>query len=281
MRVAIDIGGTTTRIARAPADRPAIELIERMPTRSAFADEMVAIEGVLAGLPAGEISGIGVSVGARVARDGSRVAVAPNLRDYEGQPLAARLAERFQVPVRLAHDTICGLLAEATSGALRGVDRAAYLTVSTGTGAAVRLGRDGAHVHLSIEFGHQLLAGNTLPCLCGQIGCVETLTGGRQLAARYGREVEAIDDPRMWGEIVDALAIGIVNLGWLTRVERVALGGGIALGSRLLRERLPARMAALRVGESPLELVWSALGERAPLLGALALLDTAESGILH
>jgi predicted NBD/HSP70 family sugar kinase len=212
------------------------------------------------------------------------VAVAPNLRDYEGRRFARDLAERCGLParsVRLAHDPICGLLAERRFGVLQDSSRCAYVTASTGTGAAIYLGPDdGSGQALSIEFGHQLLDGGTRKCLCGQTGCLETYTGGRQLARRYGRPLEEIEDAAVWDALYERLALGLVNLAQLTRVEVVALSGSIALKHEgfldALRERVRARLRGMA-----LRLELAALGEQAPLLGAALLPDTPESAVLH
>ena len=76
------------------------------------------------------------------------------------------------------------------------------------------------------------------------------------------------------------LAAGIVNLSWLARVEAIALSGGIALNSTYLREHLQASVNALRIGDE-IRLLWSQLGENAPIIGAALLIDTPESTILH
>src|SRR5262249_12236014 len=127
-------------------------------------------------------------------------------------PLVRQLEEVSGCPVRLAHDTVCGLLGEKAFGALAPFDLCAYVTVSTGTGAAIQLGKDGRALTVSMEFGHQLLAGNTRQCLCGQIGCLETVTGGKQIALRLGREAAEIDDRAFWEELTESLALGMVNL---------------------------------------------------------------------
>src|SRR6185312_11844962 len=168
--------------------------------------------------------GIGVSLGGRIARDGASVLVAPNLRDYEGRPFVQDLsAQCGSLPVRLAHDAVCGLLAERRAGALAGVERCAYLTLSTGTGCAIHLAAadGGAGVTLSIELGHQLLDHNPRVCLCGQVGCLETYTGGRQLALRYGQPIESLpaaESLDLWRDFAEKLSIGLVNLAHLTRV---------------------------------------------------------------
>ena len=266
--VALDIGGTNTRIALfdAPARSTASLSLDPFPTEERYERQLdqitkaiskithpVSLNGPAESILTNAVSiktnpishqanliseqtnaiSIGVSIGARLAHDGSGVAIAPNLRDYEGRPFARDLAERCGLPaqsVRLAHDPVCGLLAERRFGVLRDVDRSAYVTVSTGTGAAIYLGSTGETGQaLSIEFGHQVLDGDTRECLCGQVGCLETYTGGRRLALRYGRPLEEIEDAAVWDALYDKLALGLVNLAQLTRVEVVALSGAIAL----------------------------------------------------
>ncbi|HEY7093285.1 MAG TPA: ROK family protein, partial [Ktedonobacterales bacterium] len=202
----------------------------------------------------------------------------------EGRPFAHDLATRCGLPirsVRLAHDPVCGLLAERRFGVLRDADRCAYMTVSTGTGAAIYLGSPGELGQaLSIEFGHQILDRDTRECLCGQVGCLETYTGGRQLALRYGRPLEEIEDMAVWEALYDKLALGLVNLAQLTRVEVVALSGAIALRHEgfldELRERVEKRLRGMA-----LRLELAALGEQAPLVGAAHLPDLPERVILH
>ncbi len=280
MYLAIDNGGSTTRIGRiSDLRRPAVELVEQFPTFQRYAEQIEKLLSRIA-LCNERLEGIGISLGGHIASDGFTVRNAANLRDYEGQPLVRQLQEVFGCSVRLAHDTVCGLLAEKTFGALAPFDCCAYLTVSTGTGAAIQLRKGARALTVSMEMGHQLLGGNTHSCLCGQIGCLETITGGRQIALRYGREAAEIDEVDFWQEFTEALALGIVNLARLTRVEAIAVSGGIALHVPYLKEHLPERVAVLGVRDAP-RLFWSELGEDAPLLGAALLLATPETTLIH
>jgi glucokinase len=281
MYLAIDIGGSTTRVGRINnLSQPQFISLEQFSTFQRYTAQIEAITGILAAVQGEHPEGIGISLGGHIASDGLTVRDAANLRDYEGQPFVQQLQEVAGCPVRMAHDTVCGLLAEKTFGALASFDRTAYLTVSTGTGAAIQLCKDGQRLTVSMEMGHQLLAGNTRLCLCGQIGCLETITGGRQIALRFGCEAAEIKDQAFWQEFTEALALGIVNLARLTRVEAVAISGGIALHVPSLREHLPARVAAFCVRDAP-QLFWSQLGENAPLLGAALLLQTPEATLVH
>jgi allose kinase len=317
--VAVDIGGTNTRVAlfTSPARSTADISLDPFPTEELYEEQLDQITNAMRkltnhvglhrpdeGIFTNEVSrktnavshqanqvryqtntiSIGVSIGARLARDGSGVAVAPNLRDYEGRPFARDLAEHYGALVqfvRLAHDPVCGLLAERRFGVLQDAGRCAYVTVSTGTGAAIYLASAGdTGQTLSIEFGHQVLDGDTRECLCGQVGCLETYTGGRQLALRYGRPLEELEDAAVWDALYDKLALGLVNLAQLTRVEAVALSGAITLKHDgfldAVRERVEARLRGMT-----LRLKLATLGEQAPLVGAALLPATPEGAILH
>ena len=281
MYLAIDNGGSTTRIGRInDLHSPLFEDIEQFATSQSYAVQIEKLLRSIAALHGDHLEGIGISLGGHIADDGLTVRDAANLRDYEGQAFVRHLQETAGCPVRLAHDTVCGLLAEKTFGALASFERTAYLTVSTGTGAAIQLCKNGQALTVSMEMGHQLLAGNTRSCLCGQVGCLETITGGRQIALRFGCEAAQIEDAAFWKEFTEALALGIVNLARLTRIEAIALSGGIALHVAYLREHLPERVAALCMRDVP-QLFWSQLGENPPLLGAALLLVTPEATIIH
>ena len=254
--------------------------IARFPTEQMYDRQMALLTQAMTPRTCPSCVASASTLGARITRDGAAVLEGPNLRDYEGKPLVRQLEQRFGCQVRLAHDAVCGVLAETALGVLQPFDRCAYLTVSTGTGAAIQLRKPPNVVTLSIEMGHQIMPGNTRECLCGQIGCIETYTGGKQIALRHGRDASEIADPTFWQEFTDVLAAGIVNLSWLARVEAIALSGGIALNSAYLREHLQAKVNALRIGDE-CQLRWSQLGENAPIIGAALLLDTPESTILH
>ena len=310
--IALDIGGTNTRVAlfADPTRSLAFTSLDLLPTAEHYERELdqitkamskitkgVSLNGSSDGIlpdedrikpngisdQASAIS-IGVSIGARLMRDGGGVAVAPNLRDFEGRPFAHDLSARFGASVesaRLAHDPVCGVLAERRFGVLRDAERCAYVTISTGTGAAIYLGSTGETGQaLSIEFGHQTLDGDIRECLCGQLGCLETYTGGRQLALRYGRPLEEIEDAAVWEALYDKLALGLVNLAQLTRVEVVALSGAVALRHegflQAVRERVEKRLHGMA-----LRLELAALGEQAPLVGAALLPEIPAQAILH
>ncbi len=278
--IGVDIGGTNTRIGLFQSlDIPDFVNIARFPTFQSYKEQL---HHILDAVTASNIqySGMGVSFAARIAKDGRSINVAPNLPDYVDKPFADELVNALNCTVRLAHDPVCGLLADKQFGILQQVDRCAYVTVSTGTGAAIELGKAATSRITSIEIGHQILDGNSLKCLCGQVGCLETFTGGRQIELRYGRPVAQITDKAFWDVFSDKLAIGLVNLAQLTRIAVVALSGAIVLKNQFLLPILQEKVNAMLKG-STLKLRTAVLGEDAPIVGAAALFGMSEDRILH
>jgi len=279
--LAIDLGGSNTRLGLFQSlDVPDFTLLGNFPTQSSYADQLEQIVTLLHEQNIGRLVGAGVSVGARVARDGRSMAFGPNFPGYLDRPLAADLGARLGCPVRLGHDTVCGLLSERRFGALREAERAGYLTVSTGTGAAIQLGKGEAALISSIEFGHQVLEDNERLCLCGQVGCLETFTGGRQLELRYGQPIMEFADASFWQVFSSKLALGLLNLALLARLDVVAVSGAIAVENDFLLALVQEKIdASLKWGR--LLLVRADLGVHAPLVGAASLLAVSEATILH
>lgn len=279
--IGVDIGGTSTRVGLFQSlDTADFVLLAKFPTHQSYEQQLRDIITTIDSSGIQNPAGIGVSVAARIAKDGQSVIVAPNLPGYVGKPFSQDLFEQFDCPIRLAHDTVCGLLAEKKFGALQNFDRCAYLTVSTGTGAAIQLGKASTALTSSIEIGHQVLDGNSLRCLCGQVGCLETYTGGRQIELRYGRPITQITGSAFWETFTGKLALGLVNLAQLTRIDVIAISGAIALNNAFLLPMLQKKVNDTLRG-AILELNLAVLGENAPIVGAAVLLGVPENTILH
>ena len=279
--IGIDIGGTSTRMGLfRTLDTPDFTVIAQFSTLQSYERQKQSIITTIERCDTQKIAGIGVSIGGRLAKDGRSVLVAPNLPDYVGQPLAQDLACQFGCPVRLAHDPVCGLLSEKKFGVMHDLERCAYLTLSTGTGAAIQLRKAELALTVSIEIGHQLLDGNPLTCLCGQVGCLETFTGGKQLEQRLGHSLAQANDRAFWELFCDKLALGLVNLAQLTRVEAIVVSGAIALNNAFLVPLLQQKVDTLIRGAA-FTVYRATLGENAPLIGAIALLGVPDETILH
>lgn len=238
------------------------------------------------------LAAVGISLATPLALGGS---VARHTR-WAGFDLEASLSALLPCPVHVDNDANLGARAEARWGELTGCSVGAWVKASTGIGVGLVLG---GRVHrgakgLAGELGHVSTDPQGALCGCGNRGCLERTSGTpalvREYAAVTGRSVTALElvDAALAGDVVarrvidDAgTRIGTALAALVTLIDpaRVVIGGDLAVAGDLLLDPL---VAALRRGAMPavaddVAVVVSALGERAEVLGALALaLDHAQ-----
>ncbi len=315
--IGVDVGGSkvlagevdesgrvlATALRRTPGRRVAVEAVEDALT--------AAVDDVAAGRP---IAGVGLAAAGFVDAAGERVAFAPHL-PWVNDPVRARLAARWGVPVVLENDATCAALAEVTYGAARGTSSAVIVTMGTGIGGGIVLGGEVVRGHhgMAGEFGHAQVVPDGLPCECGRTGCWEQYASGNALvrAAREHlgdrsmgpsvlTELCGGDPARLTGPMVTAaaqdgdlvaraafasvgdwLGIGLAGLVAAFDPEIVVIGGGVSeAGDRLLdpaRDRLARSLVGVPHRPVP-PVVPAALGPRAGLVGG-ALLARRKSSI--
>lgn len=264
--------------------------------------------GLLAQQP-GRLAAIGVSFGGPVDATRGLVRLSHHVPGWEDTPLAARLQAELGAPVAVDNDANVAALGEYTFGAGRGCASLLYLTISTGIGGGWVLGGriwNGAD-GMAGEIGHVVVRPDGAACVCGKRGCLEaeacgwgiaakararlmageqpTIGEGARLLALAGGRPEAVT-AQMTAQVAaagDALAQAVLDdaaealgtgLGGalnLMNPERVVLGGGVTKsGARWWQiVRATARRHALP--QIRVEIVPAALGDDAPLWGAVAL----------
>jgi len=242
-----------------------------------------------AGVSRDRVIGAGMGLPAPIGRDGD-VDDASILPGWVGVNAAAEASARLGIPVEVDNDANLGALAELVWGAARGRSEVAYIKVATGIGAG--LVSDGRIQHgvngIAGEIGHTLVADSGPVCRCGNRGCLETLAStraiadllsasrGEKISTRRLLELNEAGDPaarRLIGDAGEAIGRAIANVCNLLNPECVVVGGDLsAAGDTLLGPlRQSARRNAIPSAVDRLEIVPGVLGERAELLGALAL----------
>ena len=280
MYAVIDLGGTNTSIVTfASLAVPQYTLVAQFPTDQDYARQL---ERILAALDRSghQLEGVGMAIGAQLTPDGLSIEESWTMQAYVGHSIVSDVASATGVAVRAANDNVCGVLAETTLGVLQPWQRSAYLTVSTGTGAGIRLGKGNGSIAWLAQVGHHVVQMDGEPCVCGQRGCVQTITGGQQFLRRYGKPAAEIHDEAVWQEVTETLAIAIVNLSRIARVDAVCVSGGIGYNNTHIRARLAARVRALGPATG-VRVCFPAFGEQAPVIGAALLLADPDVTILH
>lgn len=282
LTLAVDVGGTKMRAGLVGGDgavrwrevEPTPDDPECAPLVELARDVMArgAVDRAVIGLPGRIDYGAGV------------LEHAPNLPERWKAALTEKaLGAALGVDVALANDADLAAVGEAWFGAGRGFSDVAYLTISTGIGAGVVTGGLLVHGRRSVaEVGHTII--DRWARLEGRPATVEELGSGSALTA-LAREGGLADDGRALVELVgagdatatrvfeavmDAVAVGAVNLAHLFTPEVIVVGGGLGLVGDLVLDpirRLVAGHGPWALPE-PIAIVNAELGDDAALAGA-------------
>jgi fructokinase len=199
--------------------------------------------------------------------------------------LTTPLRRALGVPVVIDTDVNGAALAEHRWGSGRGVGTLVYVTVGTGIGGGALVEGRPVHGLVHPEMGHVRIphdrARDPFDGTCPHHGdCWEGLASAPALAARWGREPEALPDEHpAWELEAHYLALGLANVLLVLSPERIVLGGGVMTRTRLfpairrgLGELIGGYLRTPALGEHiETYVVPPALGDRAGVLGALAL----------
>jgi glucokinase len=314
LAIGIDIGGTKLAGGVVSGDGSVLERVANVPTPDQGGDAFVAvvteaIEDLRSRHP--QVAAIGVGAAGLVSWPSGYLNWAPH-NPYRELPLRDLLQEAIGLPVVTDNDANTAALAEYRLGS--GSANFAMITVGTGLGGAVIL--DGelrrGHHGFGSEIGHIVVDHtSSVRCECGLLGCLETVASGSALG-RYGRHAAATDpagtlatlarSAPLTGEIVWAaalagdpvarslfetagrwLGIGIATMVTLFDVDRVVLGGGVAVTGDLLLEPATASFARHLFGAAHrphVDVVLARLGPDAGWIGgALLALDNVTSAV--
>jgi predicted NBD/HSP70 family sugar kinase len=254
------------------------------------AAELVAELLAEANLDEAQVIGAGMGLPGPILQEDGLVGSSAILPGWVGVRAVAEMRRRLDVPILVDNDANLGALAEAAFGAGQDASDLIYLKVASGIGAGLLLngrlyrGTGG----LAGELGHFLVDPNGLVCRCGNRGCLETLAATGALVELLGRShgddmtVQRMLDLARAGDvgcrrvIADAgRAIGraISMLINMLNPELVVVGGDLAAAGDLLLDgvRDSIARAALPSAAEAAEVVTGVLGERAQVLGAIAL----------
>ncbi|AEW97037.1 transcriptional repressor protein [Streptantibioticus cattleyicolor NRRL 8057 = DSM 46488] len=242
------------------------------------------------GIGPGKVIGVGLGVPGPIDVATGVLGSTAILPGWGGINPREELSGRLGMPVHVDNDANLGALGELVWGAGRGVQDLAYIKVASGVGAGLvingRIYRGPGGT--AGEIGHITLDESGPVCRCGNRGCLETFTAARYvlelLRGSHGPELTvpgmvrlARDgDPgcrRVVADVGRHVGMGVANLCNVLNPSRVVLGGDLAEAGELVLAPIRESVAryAIPSAARQLAVVPGALGARAEVLGALAL----------
>jgi predicted NBD/HSP70 family sugar kinase len=265
------------------ADLPAREAIAL--AKDVFADALEESE-----VARDEVVGVGLGLPGPVHRPSGELGNSTILPGWAGTRAAEAVAEALALPVEVENDANLGALGEWMWGAGRGAAHMAYVKAATGIGAgfivanAPYVGAGGT----AGELGHTVVDPGGPICRCGNRGCLETYAGapailsslrdvhGDGLTLQDAVALAIRGDAGCMRAIADAgTAIGtaVATLCNLFNPHRVVVGGDLGAAGELLLGPLRESLVrgAIRSAAEDVTVVQGELGDRAEVLGAVAL----------
>lgn len=290
--VAVDIGGTTTKLAL--VDRQGtVECWQTFSTSGSnsesFVEKLLVAISRLQAPSHGPVLGVSVALAGFVTADGT-LEYNPNLPWLEGAPVAALLQRELGVPVHVESDSNAACAAEYVFGQGRNASRFLCLTGGTGLGVGMIVqGRLLRVAHGCIgDAGHVIVLAGGPRCSCGGRGCAEALLSTAVLGQQYAREsgehgatfrtlvrdaqagnVKAAEIIRQAGYW---LGVAAASLSHILFPDRIAVAGGLSRAGSILFHAAEESFRE-HCGELPLagaSLVPAVTGEHATLIGAAA-----------
>lgn len=309
LRIGIDLGGTNIA-AGIVGNNGTILYKKSIPTGAARPKEAI-IEDIAAlchslcaenGVDFASVASVGIAIPGGVDEATGEILFTPNI-PFTGINIAEILSQKLDnKPVRAVNDANAATIAEVFAGAAKGAENAVMITLGTGVGGGIVIGKkiySGSN-GLAGELGHFVIQAGGEKCGCGRRGCFEAYASGTALirmtmeelntcfmsgeatlmaesgkvsartafdAFRQGDKAAA----RVIEKYTDALACGIVSLINIFQPEVFIIGGGISGEKQFLIDLLQPKIDAeefSRNGKKRARLCTATCGNDAGIIGA-------------
>lgn len=234
---------------------------------------------------------IGISTAGQVDRKtGSIIYASDNLPAYTGMKVKEIFKRAFSVPVEVINDVNAAALGEIHYGAGKLADNLLCLTYGTGIGGAIMIKKEIYEGTKGIagEVGHMLLYPGGKKCTCGKFGCYEQYastsalvrkaqslnscyTNGKTLFQHLPKD-QALQ--QIYHEWLQNVGYGLASLIHIFNPMKIILGGGIMEQEKVLQDLRSLIPKLVIESFQDVILQKATLGNKAGLLGAIALHQT-------
>jgi|688.fasta_scaffold01486_40 glucokinase len=275
MKVVIDSGGTTTRIAFSK-NKTNFSDILKYPTPKKFQDYKGLLQSVITkNLNGEQIDNLVYGVAGSINRYEKIINKSPHNNCLNNKKITEILdfIDFDSTNVLFENDASLAALAEAILGEGKNFNRVAYITISTGVGGALIKEKRISDTKYNFEPGHHIInfEGEAL-ALENIKGSFESYSSGTGFKARYGVDPAEHDDADIWNDYGRILGIGLHNISLLWQPEIIVLGGSMSKKASLFIKSLNSSLEETLLNKSP-EIRISTLGDENGLIGGLELLN--------
>jgi len=300
--IGVDVSGATMRAALVTSEGEVLERSEAALERDDVVSQIVrTISELRDSSP--NIAAMGVGIPGLVNRQTDRVLVSTDLPALVRGDIHAEIAKATGLRVELENDANAAAYGEYQVGAGRGSRDMFFATIGTGIGGAIILdgklwlGASG----FAGEFGHITIDAEGIECMCGNVGCLETVASAPNIVRRandrlhrdntsslsklaMNKEFTAADVAQQakngddfslmmierTGKYIGAAVASVINL---LNIERIVLGGGVMEAGDLILNPVirEAESRAFQPCFEATQIVAAALGTDAVSIGAAML----------
>jgi glucokinase len=174
--IGIDIGGTRLRAARVAGG--VIEARASAPSSPDPQQVLARVLDLVRQVRDPGVAALGIGVPGQVQAETRRV-LSGGYVNLSAFDFAAEVETATGLPVTIENDATMALLGEAAHGVAKGQSNVVMLTIGTGIGGAIL---DGGRILRGAgsagQLGHLCVDPNGRSCVCGRVGCVETVSSG-------------------------------------------------------------------------------------------------------
>jgi glucokinase len=303
--IGIDLGGTNIKVGLVTAEGRVLRR-RSVPTEAAGGPTAVAARicraarecAEAAGVPVGDIKGVGAGSPGTINLAEGIVEFSPNLTGWRNIPLRALIQDDLKLPCVLDNDANVAALAEQWVGAGRGADSLVLLTLGTGIGGGIIL--DGRIWHgangVAGEIGHMCIEPEGRACPCGNRGCFERYASATGMVLSLREAVDSgsktplaarldavtardVTEAAAAGDAVAAqvvertaryLGLGVSNLMHIINPRVIAFSGGVTAAGRMLMDPVVDEVNArtLEASRRDIRVCFAELPNDAGIIGA-------------
>jgi glucokinase len=310
--IGVDLAGSTMRVALVTSEGQVVERRQTSLDREALVEQIARTVREMRDVRP-NIASVGVGIPGLVNRQTDRVIVSSELPSVVRGNFHAELMNATGIRFELENDANAAAYGEYKVGAGVGSRDMFYVTIGEGVGGAIIidgklwLGASG----FAGEFGHITIDAEGDECVCGNIGCLETLASASNIVRRakerlfrdntsslsilainkdftvedVAREARNGDDFSLLmiertGKYIGAGIASVINL---LNIERIVLGGIVMNAGDLILGPI-IREAGRRAFQPCFEatkIVSAALGDDAVSVGVALLARDAQEQLAH